>query len=401
MTTVNSRLVNLRRPASDVAYTLAQFVSDCPVVPYEVFETLDDATLFLREHREGAVAFPRKTDVNPSKHTAFLRAVSDSLGVVTLNLTTSSDHCPLSEDDKRPVLGSEWLRGDVVMNVNGANLYAPTSWVCVEAGLPGRWLAQGYTTRGYSDVQVVDELPGASEATEGRLVLHRVTAQQSELCYCAKIGDNAYEWKNVLGYSVDAEPDEEDLWFKFLSYNFPLARMDEFEKASGPSLSAVYDLRDRYITAEDLVEYDRTSTNKVPTYSDDSTYLTDNVIEPTDDLDEIVTGTWYCPYDFSTYDEDTKPNGYPPIDHPAILRVGQYKRIADGVPGIAVLQKATDVLTGETYSRCGSLEDGKMTRNLPGLDKESLYDWHENGNAEPIADLADLIALLDNTTPTG
>lgn len=395
MTTVNSRLVNLRHPSSSMEYTLDRFVSDSNIIPINVFDSLDEAKVFLKGHRTGIVSFPRMSTYNDTKYMAYMKATPDPLGVVVLNVMTYSDHMPSSKNDVRPVDGGDWVRGDVVVNVDSTERFSPISWVCTEGGMPGTWLVQGFTKANYSDLQVVDELPGAEEYNEGRLVLHRVSNQLSEICYCAKVSDNGYEWKSILAYEVEHPPDEEDLVDKFLAWSFPLGRMGEFGKDRGPDLSKVYDLRDRLITAEDLVEYDRLIATKSPAYTSDASYMVGRRIEPTDDVDSLVSGVYYCPYDFSTYDDGTRPNGYPPTDHPVYLTSRQFERVAADVSETMVLQKATDEMTGETYSRCGRVIDGRFSRDVSDVDDPALVEWHQNGNATPIADIEELLSIIE------
>lgn len=409
MTTVNSRLVNLRHPASDVEYSLHEYVTDCAVVPSEIFESLEDIKTFLIDHRSGIVSFPRRSTYNAWKYPAYLKATTNALGVVTLNVMTSDDHHPLSKNDVRPILGGDWVRGDIVRNVDSFKRFSSTEWICVESGTPGVWYSQGFTKTNYSDLEVVDELPGAKEYNEGRMVLHRVSSQESEICYCARVGDDEYEWKSILKYDVEHPPEEEDVVDKFLVYSFPLDRMAEFKKHNGPDLTSVYDLRDRFITAEDMVEYDRLQYNKIPSYTDESTYLADHIITTSSDLGYMVSDVYYCPYDFSTYAEDHVPIGYPPIRHPIILRATQFKRVVEGegdedIVETVVTQKATDVLTGETYTRIGKLDQDEVgsaviKQNLTELDDETLYDWHQNGNAIPVVDMQELLAIIDKNFP--
>lgn len=397
MTTVNSRQVNLRRPSSPETYPLDEYVRDTEVVPIDVFDSLEEAKSFLKEHRGGTVSFPRKSRFNDYKYVVHMTGTPDPLGTVTMNVVTYSDHHPLSDADTRPVDGTEWLRGDVIYNTDCNKRFAPTSWVCVEQGMPGVWMARGYVSSSYGDVQIFDSLPDANEYRMGQLALHRVSNELSELCYCAEVADNRYEWKSILAYETAYQPDEEDLYDKFLAYGLPLSVMEEFSKADGPDRDRMYDFKDRLVTSEDLVEYDRLQYMKAPSLTDGSDYLQDREIGPTDDLDSKVEGVWYCPYDFSTYGEDgTRPNGYPPTDHPVLLECRKMKRVANDVSETMVLQRAMDAMTGDSYSRIAKLgDDGTMVRGLSSLGDESLYEWRQNGNATPIADLTDLLSILE------
>ena len=402
MTTVNSRLVNLRRPASPNVYPLYDYIYDTDTIPIDVFDSLEEAMSFLIRNRSGTVSFPRKSMYNDYKYPVHMKGTPNSLGVVELNIITYSDHYPVSKNDTRPVYGNEWLKGDIVYNTDSSQEFAPISWVCIEQGMPGVWSCQGYVTNNYGKVLTVDALPDANELHEGQLVLHHISNELSELCYCAETSDNVYEWKSILAYETSYPPDEEDLYDKFLAYGLPLSAMVEFAKPEGPNRKKIDDLRDRLVTTEDLAEFDRLIYKKVPSLTTSSTYSEEVVIDANSNLNNYVSGIYYCPYDFSTYPSGTlKPVNYPPTDYPIMLRCQQFTRIANNVTQTIVLQKATDVMTGETYSRCGQLVDGKFYRELANMNDVSLYDWHQNGNAEPIADLTELLEIIEQnmTTP--
>ena len=401
MTTVNSRQVNLRRPASPALYPLDEYIMDTEVIPIEVFDSLEEAKSFLIENRGGTISFPRRSMYNDYKYVVYMKGNPDSTGVVVNNIITYSDHYPQSNMDTRPVDGEEWLRGDIVCNTDCLKQYAPTSWVCIEQGMPGVWMARGYISANYNDVQVFEELPDANEQHLGQIVLHKVDNELSELCYCAEVADNVYEWKSILAYNVTNPPDEEDLYDKFLAYGLPLSAMSEFAKHDGPSPARMYDLKDRLVTAEDLVEYDRLQYKKTPSIIAESPYSLEVIIEPNGDMDNYTDGIWYCPYDFNTFNDDIRPINYPPTKHPVLLKSQQFLRITNNSEETIVLQKATDVMTGETYSRCGKMVEGKMTQQITNIDDVDLYKWHQNGNATPIADLSELFEIIERNMTEG
>ena len=398
MTTVNSRLVNLRRPASSQVYPLNEYIYDTEVIPIDVFDSLEEAMSFLVENHGGTISFPRRSMYNKYKYNVYMKGTPNSLGVVVHNIITYSDHYPVSENDERPVYGDEWLKGDKIYNTDSNREYAPTSWICIEQGMPGVWSACGYVSSNFGNLQIYDELPDANVLHEGQLVVHRVSNELSELCYCAQVADGVYQWKSIMAYETAYPPGEEDLFDKFLAYGFPFAAMEEFEKAQGPDMLRINDLKDRLVTGEDLAEYDRLQYKKVPSLIEDSHYLDDILIEPSDNLNAYVDGIHYCPYDFSTYPEGSiiRPVYYPPIQHPILLKCQQFMRIAQQTRETIILQKATDVMTGETFSRCGKLMNGRFTRTITSIDDESLYDWHQNGNAVPIADLSELFEIIES-----
>ena len=401
MTTVNSRLVNLRRPASSTVYPLNDYIYDTEVIPIDVFDSLEEAMSFLIRNHGGTVSFPRKSLYNDYKYPVHMKGTPNSVGVVELNIRTYGDHYPVSKNDTRPVHGDEWLKGDVVYNIDSNSEFAPISWVCIEQGMPGVWSAQGFVTNNYGKVLTSDTLPDANELHEGQIVLHHISNELSELCYCAEVADGVYEWKSILAYETAFPPDEEDTYDKFLAYGLPLVAMEEFTKPEGPDQKRIDDLRDRLVTAEDLAEYDRLQYKKEPSYTEPSIYIDEIVIEPSYDLNDYTTGIWYCPYDFAAYPPNTvKPMNYPPTDHPIVLRCKQFTRIANDVTEVVVLQKATDVMTGETYSRCGRLADDRFYREMANNTDSSLYDWHQNGNATPIADLTELLEIIDQNMST-
>lgn len=400
MTTVNSKLVNLKPPSIDGVYSLDEFIRNNDIVPVELFPNLDEAKIFLEKNKRGMISVPGNSDLNSSRYVAYLKANVNELGVVTINTVSYAWHVPNSDEDKRPIDGEEWVRGDVVYNLETFRRYDPISWICTESGLPGSWLVQGFTHYNYSDLQVVDILPDANELQEGRLVQHRISSGESEICYCAMTGPDKYEWKSILAYDI-AHPSEgggegDDEPFGVI----PIETITtEFSKPAGPNKAVLHDIRDYTLNSDGLGEYDRIAQNKMPSYTEDSVYYESVAINPTDNLNAFVSGTYYCPYDFSTYSngkiDGAIPTNYPPTLHPIRLTAQQFTRLVNDVPETMILQKAMDVMTGQEYARCGKLDNGVMTKALSSLNELSIYEWHTTG-AEPITSthMTELINII-------
>ena len=400
MTTVNSKLVNLKPPSIDGVYSLDEFIRSNDIVPIELFSDLEEAKLFLEKNKRGMVSVPGKSDLNPSRYVAYLKANVNELGVVTINTVSYAWHVPNSDEDKRPIDGDEWVRGDVVYNLETFRRYDPISWICTESGLPGSWLVQGFTHYNYSDLQVVDMLPDANELQEGRLVQHRISDSNAEICYCAQTGPDKYEWKSILAYDIAHPPSEGDDGEDDPFGMIPVSTITtEFSKPEGPNKAVIHDNKDYSLNSDGLQEYDRISQNKVPSYTEDSIYYEGITINPTDNLDTLISGTYYCPYDFSTYSgnkiDGAIPDSYPPTLHPVKLTAQQFTRIVNDTPETIVLQKSTDVVTGQEYARCGKLTGDSMTKDMLSISDSSLYEWHTIG-AEPItsAHMTELINII-------
>jgi len=165
---------------------LADFGYDSsnPVMTY--LSAVNNATSFLSERGYGTLEIPAITGV--SDYISYLDAIKEDLSV-KLRYRYSFYRFPINSES-RAITGSFQL-GDTVYNTDITTNKA-LGWVCVEAGIPGKWQAFGFIKDWYTEIEKVTVLPEAGPMQEGRQVY--VTSGIPSIYVCKKLSDGSYKW---------------------------------------------------------------------------------------------------------------------------------------------------------------------------------------------------------------
>ena len=113
-----------------------------------------------------------------------------------MRATTYRNREPSTRYDSVPYTEAQWNINDVVINSNpngSKNLY----WVCVEAGIPGKWYTVGSVKPYNSYIEQVTFLPDTNEQQVGRQVMFKDATGTQQIYFCAEVNGRK-QWIPML-----------------------------------------------------------------------------------------------------------------------------------------------------------------------------------------------------------